>query len=114
MPELLEEGLPVRSSRSKLDFRSWADGQAWKFVKGEDYNSSTETFRYNVRRWARQHGFDADLRPYPAVDADGHEIPLTKEDAVAIGLILRPAGDGTDSATGTSTGTAGVRAAPRR
>ena len=53
MPELLNDGLPERSARTKFDFAKWADGQAWKFVKGEDYTSSTETFRYNVKRWAK-------------------------------------------------------------
>jgi hypothetical protein len=67
MPTLLKDGLPERGSRSKFDFLPWADGQAWKFVKGEDYDSSTETFRYNVRRWARSRGFEAAVRPYPAI-----------------------------------------------
>lgn len=91
MPQLLKDGLPERGSRSKFDFRSWADGQAWKFVKGEDYSSSTETFRYNIRRWARDNGFDAELRPYPATDRDGNDVPLAKADAIALGVILRPA-----------------------
>lgn len=90
MPQLLKDGLPERGSRSKFDFRSWADGQAWKFVKGEDYSSSTETFRYNIRRWARENGFEAELRPYPATDRDGNEVPLAKEDAIALGVILKP------------------------
>ncbi|WP_027006158.1 hypothetical protein [Conexibacter woesei] len=89
MPQLLKEGLPDRVSRTKFDFSAWADGQAWKFVKGEDYSSSTETFRYNIRRWARDHGFEAELRPYPATDRDGTEVPLAKADAVALGVILR-------------------------
>ena len=92
MPQLLEAGLPDRGTRSKFDFTAWADGQAWKFVKGEDYASSTETFRYNIRRWARDNGFDADLRPYPATDRDGNDLPLTKADAIALGVILTPAG----------------------
>jgi len=92
MPELLNEGLPDRSARSKFDFTKWADGQAWKFVKGEDYTSSTETFRYNVKRWAKTQGVEIELRPYPDVDADGNEVPLTKADAVALGVpILTPA-----------------------
>jgi hypothetical protein len=91
MPQLLKDGLPQRGSRSKFDFQSWADGQAWKFVKGEDYASSTETFRYNIRRWAKAHGFDADRRPYPAVDREGNELPLAKADAIALGVILRAA-----------------------
>lgn len=90
MPQLLKDGLPERGTRTKFDFRSWADGQAWKFVKGQDYDSSTETFRYNIRRWARDHGFEADLRPFPATDADGNEVPLTKSDAVALGVVLKP------------------------
>jgi hypothetical protein len=86
MPELLTDGLPERASRSKFDFSAWTDGQAWKFVKGEDYQSSTETFRYNVKRWAKQHGYKVELRPYPALDADGKEIPVTKADPVALGV----------------------------
>ncbi len=88
MPQLLEEGLPERSSRSKFDFTQWADGKAWKFVKGEDYDSSTETFRTNVKRWARDHGYEVELRPYPATDRDGKEIPVTKADPVALGVIF--------------------------
>jgi hypothetical protein len=95
MPELLKEGLPERSSRSRFDFTRWADGQAWKFVKGEDYASSTETFRYNVRRWARDNGLEAECRPYPALDREGREVPLAKTDAVALGVRFHPtAGDG--------------------
>ena len=89
MPQLLEDGLPEPARRSRFDFTAWADGQAWKFVKGEDYGSSTETFRYNVRRWARSHGYEAALRPYPAVDRDGKPLPLSKADAVALGVVLR-------------------------
>jgi hypothetical protein len=89
MPQLLQEGLPDRGTRSKFDFTAWADGQAWKFVKGEDYESSTETFRYNIRRWAKDNGFEAEVRPYPATDRAGDEVPLAKEDAVAVGVILR-------------------------
>ena len=98
MPELLADGLPERTTRSRFDFSKWADGRAWKFVKGDDYTSSTETFRYNVRRWARQQGIEVELRPYPAVDAEGNEIPLAKQDAVALGVRFvvdsAPAGTG--------------------
>src|SRR3954452_18866900 len=94
MPQLLQDGLPERGIRSKFDFAAWADGQAWKFVKGEDYDSSTETFRYNVRRWARAHGYEVELRPYPALDADGRPLPLTKSDAVAIGVVLTRGANG--------------------
>lgn len=86
MPELLTEGLPEKGSRSKFDFAEWADGQAWKFVKGTDYDSSTETFRANVKRWAKVNGYEVHLRPYPALDRAGHEIPLVKADAVALGV----------------------------
>jgi hypothetical protein len=86
MPELLEDGLPERTSRTKFDFTQWADGHAWKFVKGEDYDSSTETFRYNVRRWAKANGFEVECRPYPARDRQGNEIPITKADAMALGV----------------------------
>lgn len=92
MPELLEDGLPERTSRSKFDFSRWTDGQAWKFVKGEDYDSSTETFRYNVRRWAKANGFEVECRPYPATDRDGREIPVTKTDPVALGIRFERAG----------------------
>lgn len=86
MPELLQEGLPERASRSKFDFAQWADGEAWKFVKGEDYASSTDTFRANVRRWARDNGYEVALRAYPAVDREGQEVPITKVDPVALGV----------------------------
>jgi hypothetical protein len=86
MPELLTDGLPDRRSRTKFDFTPWADGQAWKFTRGEDYESSTESFRYNVRRWAKANGYRVELRPYPATDAEGAEQPVTKADAVALGV----------------------------
>ncbi|MEN3281510.1 MAG: hypothetical protein V7607_2650 [Solirubrobacteraceae bacterium] len=86
MPELLADGLPARRSRSKFDFAAWADGQAWKFVRGEDYESSTETFRYNVRRWAKAHGYAVEFRPYPAVDRSGREIAVAQADPVALGV----------------------------
>ncbi len=86
MPELLPEGLPDKASRSKFDFAAWTDGQAWKFVKGSDYDSSTETFRANVKRWAKQNGYDVELRPYPALDRAGREIPLIKADGIALGV----------------------------
>lgn len=86
MPELLTDGLPERGVRTKFDFTKWADGQAWKFDKGSDYQSSTDTFRYNIRRWAKKHGYAVELRPYPASDAAGNELPLAKEDAIALGV----------------------------
>jgi hypothetical protein len=86
MPELLNDGLPPKTTRTKFDFAQWADGQAWKFIKGADYDSATETFRMNVRKWAKAHGFEVELRPYPATDQRGEELPLTKADAVALGV----------------------------
>jgi hypothetical protein len=86
MPELLPDGLPDAASRSKFDFSQWADGRAWKFVKGEDYGSSTETFRANVKRWAKLHGYEVELRPYFDVDPDGQKLPLVKADAIALGV----------------------------
>lgn len=94
MPELLNEGLPERQASLKFDFAKWADGQAWKFVRGEDYDSTTETFRHNVRRWARSHGYDVHLRPYPASDADGRPVPVTKADPVALGVVFVTKGAG--------------------
>jgi hypothetical protein len=100
VPELLPEGLPNRGSRSKFDFTDWADGRAWKFVKGSDYESSTETFRANVKRWAKLKGFQVELRPYPTVDRTGHEVPLIKADAGALGVrfIRTDHGQGTGEA----------------
>jgi len=37
MPQLLTDGLPEKQSHSKFDFSGWADGQAWKFIRSEDY-----------------------------------------------------------------------------
>lgn len=92
MPELLSDGLPDRAGRSKFDFSEWSDGQAWKFVKGTDYDSSTETFRANVKRWAKQHGYEVELRPYPAQDRTGKDVPLVKADAIALGVKFTPNG----------------------
>lgn len=86
MPQLLEDGLPEPQSRSKFDFTEWADGQAWKFVKGRDYDSSTETFRYNVKRWAKAHGFEVECRSYPALDTKRRPLPASKADPVALGV----------------------------
>lgn len=93
MPELLEEGLPERTTRSKFDFTQWADGRAWKFVKGTDYDSSTETFRYNVRRWAKANGFEVECRPLPMLDREGNPIPFTKEDPMGLAVCFQR-GDG--------------------
>ncbi len=92
MPELLEDGLPERLSRSRFDFSKWTDGQAWKFVKGEDYTSTTETYRYNVKRWAKENGFEVELRPYPALDDEGRELPAKDADPVALGVRFTPNG----------------------
>lgn len=86
MPELLENGFPERTRRSRFEFEQWADGRAWKFVRGEDYDSTTDTFRSNVRRWARARGLEVEVRPFLALDADGNEIPATKADPVALGV----------------------------
>lgn len=86
MPDLLADGLPQPARRNKFDFAEWADGRAWKFVKGRDYESSTETFREHVRRWAKENGYEVEFRPYRAANDDGEEIPLAKSDAVALGV----------------------------
>jgi hypothetical protein len=99
MPELLSEGLPERAGRSKFDFGQWADGRAWKFVKGTDYDSSTETFRANVKRWAKVHGYEVQLRPYPALDRAGRELPLVKADALGLGVIFTGNGAGHAAST---------------
>lgn len=107
MPELLENGLPERQSRSRFDFERWADGQAWKFVRGSDYDSTTETFRYNVKRWARAHDLEVELQPFPALDGDGREIPVTKEDPVALGVRFLVDGNGNGGARAASNGNGG-------
>jgi hypothetical protein len=86
MPEVLPDGLPDRPGRSRLDFSQWADGQAWQFVRGEDYASTTESFRYLVRRWAKANGFVAETRPLPATDADGRPVPVSKEEPVGLAV----------------------------
>lgn len=86
MPEVLQDGLPEPGSRSQFDFSRWADGQAWKFVKGKDYDSRTDTFRGNVRRWAKAHGFEVECRPFPALDSNGRPRPLTNAEPVALGV----------------------------
>lgn len=98
MPELLEDGLPERTTHSKFDFSRWADGQAWKFVKDEDYNSTTETFRYNVRRWAKANGYEAECRPLPMLDSNGQPLPATKADPIGLAVCFRRAGSARPSA----------------
>jgi hypothetical protein len=94
MPEVLQDGLPEARSRSRFDFSEWADGQAWKFVKGKDYESSSETFRYNVKRWAKANGLEVECRYFPALDKRRREVPVTKADPVALGVrFYRPNGD---------------------
>lgn len=100
MPELLPEGFPDRAGRSKFDFSKWADGRSWKFVKGTDYDSSTETFRTNVRRWAKLNDYEVELRPYPAQDREGRAVPLIKTDAIGLGVKFTPNGNRTARANG--------------
>lgn len=88
MPELLNDGLPQPVRRNKFDFSEWADGRAWRFVKGQDYQSSTETFREHVRRWAKENGYEVEFRPYRGEDPNGDELPLSKHDAIALGVQL--------------------------
>lgn len=97
MPELLTDGFPDLSKRSKFDFAQWADGQAWRFVKGEDYESSTATFRHNVRRWARANGLAVETRPFPATDREGRELALSKADAVALAVRFAPDAEADDA-----------------
>lgn len=87
MPELLTDGFPEPASRSRFDFTEWADGQAWKFVHGVDYTSSTQTFRHSIKRWARAHGYQVATRPILALDEQGQ--PLPARTAEPTGLAVR-------------------------
>ena len=91
MPELLPEGIPDRASLSRYDFTQWADGQAWKFIRGEDYDSSTDTFRSNVKRWAKAHGYRVDTRPLPATDERGRPLPSSKADPIGLAVCFTAA-----------------------
>lgn len=105
MPQILEQGLPEPMSRSKFNFSDWADGQAWKFVKGKDYDSTTETFRYNVKRWAKANGYTVECRPFPALDNRRRELPATKADPVALAVRFTPnSGNGSSPAGSSSQG----------
>jgi hypothetical protein len=86
MPELLPAGMPERPNRSRFDFDQWADGQAWKFVRGEDYTSSTLTFRHNVNRWAKRHGYEVKTRPLPALDDEGRPLPTRRAEPVGLAV----------------------------
>jgi hypothetical protein len=100
MPKLLPDGLPERLSRARHDFEAWADGQAWHFVRGDDYTTTTASFRHHVKRWAKAHGYVAETRPLPATDAHGRPVPLSKTDAVGLAVRLTPArGEGTRAAS---------------
>jgi hypothetical protein len=87
MPQLLPDGLPEAPGRSRFDFSRWTDGQAWQFSRGEDYETSTESFRYAARRWAKANGFVAETRPLPATGEDGLPAPISK--AEPVGLAVR-------------------------
>ena|SRR5215212_4927249 len=102
MPDLLQD-LPQATASTKYDFSRWADGQAWKFVRGRDYDSSTETFRYNVRRWAKAHGYVAECRYLAALDEHNRALPVSKADPVALAVrFSRAAGDGAGAGAGSS------------
>lgn len=109
MPELLPDGIPDRASRSRFDFSDWADGRAWRFMRGDDYTSSTESFRYNVKRWAKAHGYKVQTRPLPDTDERGRPLPASK--AETIGLAVRFIAETPHLQTATSRGTQGTRAA---
>lgn len=86
MPEVLPEGLPERATGSRYDFTPWADGQAWKFARGEDYDSTTQTFRHNIRRWAKAQGLAVHTRPLPATDERGRPLPTNKVEPVGLAV----------------------------
>lgn len=92
MPELLPDGLPERATRSRFDFIEWADGQAWKFVRGVDYTSSTQTFRHNVKRWAKRHGYELTTRPILALDEQGRPLAARAADPVGLAVRFMPSG----------------------
>jgi hypothetical protein len=87
MPQLLPDGLPEAPGRSRFNFSRWADGQAWQFSRGEDYETNTESFRYAARRWAKANGYVAETRPLPATDEAGLPVPISK--AEPVGLAIR-------------------------
>ena len=90
MPELIPDGLPEEASRSRFDFSEWADGQAWRFVRGKDYKSRTSSFRHNVRRWAKSHGYVAETRPLLATDRNGRPVPLSKGEPAGLAVRFVP------------------------
>jgi len=92
MPQLLPEGFPEPASRSRFTFNDWADGQVWRFVRGEDYTSTTDSFRYNVKRWAKAHGFEAEAQVIPAADGKGRALPATKAEPIGLAVRFVPAG----------------------
>jgi hypothetical protein len=91
MPELLSDGLPERASRSRFDFSEWADGQAWQFVRGKDYTSTTASFRHNVKRWAKAHGYLVETRPLLDADPKGRPLPASQADPVGLAVCFTPA-----------------------
>jgi hypothetical protein len=86
MPQMMPEGLPERAGWSRYDFSQWTDGKAWKFLRGEDYESSTESFRDNLRRWARSNGFEVTIRSIPATDERGRPLPRNQADPIGLGV----------------------------
>jgi hypothetical protein len=90
MPKLLPDGFPEPATRSRFDFTEWANGEVWSFIRGEDYTSSTDSFRYNVKRWAKARGYAAELQTIAATDERGHALPATKAEPVGVAVRFQP------------------------
>jgi hypothetical protein len=113
MPQLLPDGFPEPATRSRFDFTEWANGAVWSFVRGQDYTSSTDSFRYNVKRWAKAHGYAVEVQTISATDERGRAIPAAKAEPVGVAVRFKAASSrqGSDRAEATRLHDAGTRAA---
>jgi hypothetical protein len=113
MPQLLADGFPKQASRSRFDFTEWADGKVWRFLRGEDYTSSTDSFRYNLKRWGKANGWNVEVQTIPAVDDGGRALPATKAEPIGVAArFTQPsAKDGGERADATRLREASARAA---
>ena len=66
------------------------DLATWKLQlpEGEGEKPAPGPSRANVRRWAAENGYEVALRAYPAVDREGSELPVTKADPLALGVVF--------------------------
>lgn len=70
MPEIIEDMPdygPLRGSgaRPTEDYATILDGQARRFYRGQDYQTTSDAYARKVRRYANRHGISVQVRLAP-------------------------------------------------